>query len=120
MRNIGYHTRLNSDNSVKLVGGSFGGQVDEDTINRLVSHHFTVKIKPSGTPVFVDTCDREVNLYISVDPKNTAIGKIAIEKFRIEECKRIEELEKREAAEAATISDLMSTMTFEEIVARLS
>lgn len=120
MPNISYHTRLNSDNTVKVVGGSFGGQVDEDTIHRLTSRHFTVKIKPSGTPVFVDRSDREVNLYIAVDPKNTAIGKIAIEKHRIEERQRLDELEKREAAEAATISDLMDKLTYEEIVARLS
>ena len=52
--NIGWHTRLYSDNKVKVSGGSFGGNIDQETVERLVKAWFTVNIKPSGAGVFVD------------------------------------------------------------------
>ena len=81
MKNIGYHTRLHLNNSVKVVGGSFGGSLDIETANRLVNAHFTVIVKPSGRPVFVDREGREVSLYISVDPEATEKGKEAVKVY---------------------------------------
>lgn len=80
-RSIGYHTRLHSDNRVKVVGGSFGGSIDQETVERL-AHLFKVVIKPSGTAVFVDKEGREVALYLSVDPASTAIGREAIKQHQ--------------------------------------
>jgi len=90
MSNIGYHTRLDRDNRVKIVGGSFGGTLCIDTANHLVNSHFEVKIKPSGRAVFVDREGREVSLYMSIDPDTTTKGKEVIkayqeEKFRKEQ-----------------------------------
>lgn len=34
--NIGYHTRLDGENSKKISGGSFGGSFDMETVERLV------------------------------------------------------------------------------------
>ena len=75
-KNIGYHTRLYTDNTRKIVGGSFGGQIDAETVERLVNLHFEVFVKPSGRAVFVDQQGREVHLYLSVDPENTEKGKM--------------------------------------------
>lgn len=78
MKNIGYHTRLHLNNTIKVCGGSFGGTLDIETANRLVNAHFSVTVKNSGRPVFVDREGREVALYISVDPETTDKGKVAM------------------------------------------
>ena len=77
-KNIGYHTRLISDNTVKVVGGSFGGRFDIETANRLVKSHFSVAVKQSGRAVFVDKRGREVSLYFTVDAGETDAGKKAL------------------------------------------
>ena len=62
-KSISYHTRqVGTDR--KVVGGSFGGNIDTETVDRLVNAHFTVKVKPSGHAVFVDKQEREVGLYL--------------------------------------------------------
>jgi hypothetical protein len=62
--NIGYHTRLWTNNE-KIAGGSFGGQIDMDTVERLTKAFFTVEVLNGGTPVFVDRNGRVVRLYLS-------------------------------------------------------
>lgn len=114
-KNIGYHTRLSGNNTVKVVGGSFGGQVDQETIERLVNNLFSVIIKPSGRPVFVDRDGREVSLYITVDPENTSKGKKALQ----EERARKEVLAEKERELASEVEDLLSSMSYEEILNRL-
>lgn len=74
---IGYHTRLDSNNTVRVTGGSFGGGINQETVERLVNAHFQVKILSSGRGVFVDRQGREVSLYLSVDPLSTEAGQIA-------------------------------------------
>lgn len=105
-KNIGYHPRLDSDNRVKVVGGSFGGTIDMETVERLVKAHFTVIVKPSGRPVFVDKQGREVSLYISVDPAGTEAGRVALLDYWAER-NRLEEAEREERAELmARIEDM--------------
>jgi hypothetical protein len=114
-KNIGYHTRLSSNNTVKVVGGSFGGQVDQETIERLVNNLFNVIIKPSGRAVFVDRDGREVSLYVTIDPKNTSKGKKALQ----EERARKEALAEKDSEMASIVEDLLSSMSYEEILKRL-
>lgn len=101
-KSIGFHTRLYGQNSVKVTGGSFGGALDIDTANRLVSNHgFTVIVKPSGNPVFVDREGREVSLYFAIDPGATDKGKAALKADAIErEAVAREEERKREEIES--------------------
>lgn len=87
-KKIGYHTRLENANSCKVTGGSFGGAIDQETVERLVNVHFSVRIKPSGRAVFVDKQDREVSLYITVDPLSTEKGKQALRDWRTEANKK--------------------------------
>ena len=120
MKNIGYHTRLYSDNTVKVVGGSFGGNVDMETANRIAKSHFTVIVKNSGTAVFVDKGGREVKLYLSVDVADTEIGKIAIKEWREARAKQEAENETRTEHEEQEIEDIMASLSHEEIVRRLT
>ena len=117
-KNISYHTRLYADNTTKVYGGSFDGELDLETANRLTCL-FTVIVKPSGTPVFVDREGREVRLYISVDVESTEIGKKALTEWR----KANEQMEiyrrQQEEQEAKEITDLMAGLSHEEIVQRL-
>lgn len=113
--NIGYHTRLYSNNAVKVVGGSFGGQIDMETVERLVKAHFSVKIKPSGSGVFVDKEGREVSLYLSVDPLKTTTGKAA----KTEYCKRKVAEYEAEAAKEREIEELMLSLSADEILEKL-
>lgn len=97
------------------MGGSFGGSIDKETVERLVKAHFTVKIKPSGHAVFVDREDREVHLYLSVDPLKTSAGQAALKEHRKLSAK-IQELEDEKLRE---IEDLMSNMSADEILMKL-
>lgn len=114
-KNIGYHTRLYSDNTVKVVGGSFGGSIDQETVERL-TRLFDVIVKPSGTPVFVDSQGREVRLYLSVDAIETIKGKEALK----EHTKKLEALQKEEDEKEEQIETLLASMSNEEILARLT
>lgn len=114
-KNIGYHTRLDSNNTVKLTGGSFGGSFDIETINRLVKSQFTVRVKPSGRVVFVDKEGREVSLYFSVDPETTEAGKLALTEYRRELAQR----EQAEAQKMDRVQALLDGMSADEILKRL-
>lgn len=118
--NIGFHTRLDKDNTRKIVGGSFGGSIDLETVNRLVSSHFEVKVKPSGSPVFVDSEGREVRLYLSVDADRTEKGIEALAAWRAERAQKEREEQERNDRESAEVADLMGDLSHEEIVRRLS
>lgn len=114
-KNIGYHTRLISNPTVKVTGGVFGGDISMDTVERLVKAHFSVKILESGQARFVDKKDREVYLYISVDPLSTAAGKEALTEYRKErQRKQEDEVRKREEIES-----ILDGMTLDEILAKL-
>jgi hypothetical protein len=117
IKNIGWHTRLLSDNTQKIVGGSFGGEVSIETANRLVNSHFTVVVKNSGRSVFVDREGREVTLYILVDPEITDKGKAVIAQYRAEKKRKDSECEQ---ANQDMIESLMDGLTSEEIIKRLS
>lgn len=113
--NIGYHTRLYGKHTVKVSGGSFGGDFGLDTANRLVNAQFTVKVMPSGRAVFVDRAGREVTLYMTVDPQTTEAGKAALAEDR----RRRDALQVIEDDKARRVQDLMDSMSNDEILQRL-
>lgn len=117
-KNISYHTRLDSNNTVKVVGGSFGGSIDMETVNRL-TRLFTVIVKNSGTPVFVDREGREVRLYLAVDVGSTEKGAQALKAWRAERAKQLEEEEAQLEREHGEIDQLMEGLSHEEVVRRL-
>lgn len=119
MPNICYHTRLNSDPAVKVVGGSFGGSIDQDTVRRLVKHHFTVTVRPSGTAVFVDRKGREVSLYLTVDPATTDQGAAALKAWRQQQARQEAEVDGLREQQQDELDELMAGLTHEEVVARL-
>lgn len=119
MKNVGYHTRLDGNNTVKVVGGSFGGAISMETVNRLVRSHFTVVVKNSGRPVFVDKQMREVNLYLNVDAGSTEKGAEALKEWRAERVKQLAEEEAQEERNQEEIDHLMEGLSHEEIVRRL-
>jgi len=111
--NICYHTRLVKDGS-KVVGGSFGGAIDQETVER-ITRLFSVVVKPSGTPVFVDNQGREVNLYFHINPEDTVKGNIAIKAHRLKEEREQNKIrEQREELE-----ELMAGLDYEELIRRL-
>jgi len=116
---VGYHTRLDADQSVKLTGGSFGGALSMETANRLVKSHFMVGITPTGRPVFVDEKGRLVSLYMRVDPAETDAGKAVLAAHRAEKRRRDERLAEEMERDREEIDDLMDGMTPAEIIRRL-
>lgn len=117
---ICYHTRERGGSGKKLSGGTFGGRIDQETVNQLVEiRQFTVLIKPSGTPVFFDKQGREVSLYIWVDPSDTRLGKSAIEAWR--KTREAENQQKADTEKQARdrIEELMGTMSPEQIIKAL-
>lgn len=118
-KSISYHTRLYSDNSRKIVGGSFRGSIDIETANRLVESQFTVAVKPSGHPVFVDKEGREVSLYLHVDAASTEQGIKALAAWRSARSKQDREDQARRAIESTELEELMAGLSHEEIVRRL-
>lgn len=119
MKNIGYHTRLYNNNAQKVVGGSFSGSMDMETVERLVNAHFEVVVKTSGTPVFVDHSGREVTLYVSVEARNTKKGEQALKKWREERAKQESIAQAQREREEEEISELMEGLSHEELVRRL-
>lgn len=115
IRNIGYHTRLVENSTIKCASGSFGGTLDLDTANRLVKSRFKVVIKPSGRPVFVDREGREAYLYFSIAPQYTEAGKAALSQHRVELAKQ-EEINKEKYLE---VEKLLDDLSIDEVLARL-
>jgi hypothetical protein len=111
-KSIGYHTRLYGNNKVKCCGGSFGGDISQDTVERVVNCMFTVIVKPSGTPVFVDKQGREVYLYFTIDARNTEKGKEALTAFYAEREKASEVLRQQERH----LEDVLSSMSTHDIL----
>ena len=116
--NIGYHTRLWSDNTVKATGGSFGGSIDMETVNRLM-RLFEVVVKPSGTPVFVDRQGREVTLYLTVDAASTEKGKVAMAAWRKEREAQVRREEEQAEERASEVAQAMEGLSHDKIMARL-
>lgn len=117
--NIIYHTRLYGNNSVKCSGGSFHGLIDVQTVERLVNMRFTVRVKPSGTPVFVDREGREVYLYLSVAPETTDKGKEALKAWREERNKRFREQVERDEEQEQELQEIVSALGHDEAMRRL-
>lgn len=119
-KNICYHTRLSGKNSVKVCGGTFGGQIDMETVEQLVKSQFTVTIKNSGNAVFIDKEGREVSLYINIDPLSTKVGNEAKAKHNKENSERVERDKKIEEEKMSRLEAIMESMTTEEIIAKLT
>lgn len=118
LKNIGYHTRLYADNTVKVTGGSFGGAVDMETVDRL-TRLFDVAILPSGTAVFVDREGRHVRLYISVDAATTEKGRAALTEWRKARALAEEQARQQAEAEETELARAMEGLPHEEILRRL-
>ena len=116
---VTYHTRLDGQDSVKVAGGSFGGEFDMDTANRLTKVWFTVTVKPSGRAVFVDREGREVNLYVRVEPADTEIGKPIVTAYKAEQAKIRRAEEAEEERKQAQIDNLLGGLSHDEILRRL-
>lgn len=115
-KSICYHTRgaMTGD---KVMGGSFTGAFDMDTVNRLIRYHkYQVVIEPSGSPVFVDVKGRKVNIYFSVDPRQTEAGKAALDQDRQTRLVAQALQEEKERA----VDELIANMSIDELLKRLS
>lgn len=117
-KSICFHTRLQGTDQ-KTTGGTFGGSIDQETVERLAKAWFTVEVSSTGRPVFIDRQGRKVSAYIYIDPADTEVGKKALVEWRAEKAVKQRDLEKQEAAQQAELDDLMDGMTHEEIVRRL-
>ena len=119
-KNIGWHTRLYADNTKKITGGSFGGELSLDTVNRLVNYHCPrVVVKASGTPVFVDRNGREVTLYVTVDARETEMGKAAISEWLKDKETKEKLFSEQQEQQSREIELLMDQLSHEDIVKRL-
>lgn len=121
---ICYHTRLRSNHTHKVNGGTFGftspgKYFDSDTIERLVKTMFQVEFTNTGRAVFVDREGRQVDLYISVDPLFTSKGQEAQEAYYVEKRKRDEEEERIRSEQESEVEDLMDNLDHDEIIKRL-
>lgn len=112
MKSIGWITRDSNNDNVRLGGGSFGGSIDMETVERLIKAHFTLQMRPSGSPTFVDREGRHVRLYLSIDPRMTDEGQRLIERDAIERRSAASAMEDR-------LSDLLEGLSIEEAIKRL-
>lgn len=110
-KNIGWHTR-DGRTGEKVQGGSFGGAIDQETVDRLVKAHFTVAYTQSGRQTFVDRNGRIVWLYLSVDPETTPQGHEARQIKRQQD----EERERLYAAKKAELEDILDGLSVEEAI----
>lgn len=110
-KSIGYHTRSYLDTTKKLTGGSFGGEHDAETIQRLARNLFTCRVTPSGSVVFVDREGRDVWLYVTVDAAKTDMGREALAADR----KQREEADRQAQDTRAQLLDTLDGMTNDEL-----
>lgn len=115
-KNIGYHTR--SKDGVKLTGGSFGGAIDQDTVER-ITRLFSVRVLPSGSVTFVDDKGRDINLYFSIDAVKTEKGKQALKEYQEQKELEWKQEKAKLEAEQEELEWLMAGMSHEEIINRL-
>jgi hypothetical protein len=119
-KSICYHVRLSGQNSTLLASGSFGGDISQDTVERLAKSHFTVKVLNSGRAVFADKAGKEVSLYLHVNPETTTIGKEAIRADRVRRAEIAKAQDDLDESQESGIKELMSSLSHDEIVRRLS
>lgn len=113
-----YHSRLFAHHPTKVVGGSITADSLDDAADYLVSQH-TVTVKPSGRAIFVDREGREVNLYLSIEPAETAKGQAALRADR-EERELAERIRaEHEAAQQLELAELLRAIDTEEAIRRL-
>lgn len=111
-KSIGWVARDSNNDNAKLASGSFGGSIDMETVERLIKAHFTLAMRPSGSPTFVDRDGRHVRLYLSIDPRMTEEGRRLI----------AQDAEKRRTAEKELereLDDLLNGLSTEEAIKRL-
>ena len=111
-KSIGWVTRDSNNDNLKLAGGSFGGSIDMETVERLINAHFTLAMRPSGSPTFVDRKGRHVRLYLSVDPRITKAG----QRLMAQDAERRRNVERKLDRE---LEDLLNGLSTEEAIERL-
>lgn len=122
---ICYQTRLQHNDSVKVCSGTFGitspgKYFDSDTIERLLKNHgYGVTFNRSGTAIFTDDKERNVRLYILVDPLHTSIGQEAHKKYIAEKLRLEQEELERLEAQQEELDEAMSGLSHEEVIRRL-
>ena len=114
---INYRTRIADDDvisatSVWEASSLFRGAIDAETVERLVDHHFKVKITDKGAVYFEDRNGKIVHLYIRVKPEHVKQGVQLAKAWRVEQRAKEEQLQQE-------IDRLMDGMTREEILDRL-
>lgn len=112
---ICYHTRLDANGKRRIVGGSFAGGINQETVERMVNAWFKVDVTPSGRAVFVDGAGRRVNLYFNIDPESTERGKEALAEYHRQQ--EIAQQTKRGKEEE--VLRLLDGMTTDEALRRL-
>ncbi len=116
MAYVSYQTRLYGDDNYKVIGGSFDGAINLETVNQFVNSRFSIVVKKNGKPVFVDSKGREVTFYLSVDPSTSEKGAKAIKDSRAELAKQAKEAENRRKLEQDEIDKLLSCLSHDDIV----
>lgn len=118
--NIGFHTRLRSDPTQKVIGGSFGGDIDWTTVERFVkARQYDVRILPSGSATFVDRQGRDVCLYFTIDADRTERGKEVRRIWRMDQRRLEEQRELDEQRRKDELDQAMEGLSHEEIIKRL-
>jgi hypothetical protein len=116
MSSFAYHVCLRDDTSRKTAGGaascSGDGWPDVTAIDRFVNKTFTVRKSRAGRLTFVDKADREVLVYVAVDPLHTQLGRAAHYMYARQQ--------QEEAAWRLQLDQLLTEMPAKEAVRRLS
>lgn len=107
---------MSLDGKSVIRSGAFPGPLSVDTLNKLVSTHFSATVRPGGLPCFADNSGKEIRLYVTVDAALTDCGQEALRRYYAERRAR----EREESLKEERIKTLMDSMTTDEILRRLS
>lgn len=115
---ISYHTHLINGDGVG-DSGVFSGDFSINTVDRLVSQNFEVKISPAGLMTYVDSYGREVYLYVYAPPEETTKGKEALTRWRDTMYAKAERVEQVLKAQREELQEALDSLPHEEIMRRL-
>lgn len=111
-----YYNIRDSLTGEKLSGGSFSGELNQDTVDRLVAGRLSVVVSQSGDPFFINNKGRRVSLYIGISPAETTAGRLALADYRDKEEARVKAERQRER----DLQALLDGMSTDEAIALLS
>lgn len=98
--------------------GSFRGEVNTDTIEKLVNKYETT-VTNSGDVYFVNKNGDKINLYIHIRPMNTKKGQDAYRAWQVRQQKEAAEEYAKMEEERKSIEAAMLGLSTEEILLRL-